>query len=127
MNAFINRQRINCVANRGRGFGMKLALWSILTVVGMITILPAVAQNHPALGKTIDCGAVKAVIATNGDVTVTSPVDGTVKGKLKVVPNAAGFKNVRDLQVVDARGKSAIHFQEEAGRYSLEGDRCRLR
>ena len=106
---------------------MRPVFRTLFAIAGVLAARHALAQEHPALGKTIDCGGTKAVIAKNGDVTLQPALAGTTKGKLKIVPNVAGFKNVKDLQVLDAKGQMLVHFQEEKGQYSLEGDRCRLR
>ena len=92
-----------------------------------LTGAQAFAQANPVLGKTLTCGAVRAVFAQSGEVTLTTADKKTQKGTLKVVANPTS-KNIRDLQVLDARGQFLIHFQQMAGnRYELEGDGCQVK
>lgn len=86
---------------------------------------PALAQANPVLGKTIVCGKLRTTFAPNGDVTFNPPAIGNVRaGKLKVVQNP-GFKDTKDLQVLDAQGKFILHIQQtNNSRYEMEGERC---
>ncbi len=104
---------------------------SIVAAASVLTCVfaagPALAQANPVLGKTVVCGKLRTAFAANGDVTFNPPANGNVRsGKLKVVQNP-GFKDTRDLQVVDAQGKFILHIQQiNNTRYEMEGERCTL-
>ena len=88
---------------------------------------PGLAQANPVLGKTIVCGKFRASFAVNGDVTMNPPANGSVRsGKLKVVQNP-GFKDTKDLQILDAQGTFVLHIQQiNNSRYEMEGERCTI-
>jgi hypothetical protein len=102
--------------------------YPMIAIAGMLVsaVTPglALAQVHPIQGKTLVCGTLRTSFAMNGDVTFNRPLDGNRSGKLKVVQNPS-FRNMKDLQVLDARGGFIIHFQHvNNSRYELEGERC---
>ncbi len=89
----------------------------------------ALAQANPVLGKTIDCGGLKATFSKSGEVSIVGGGQPPRKGTLKVMDKSvSGRADIKDLQILDAKGQFMMHFQQfRNGRYEIQGESCRLR